>query len=176
MHAITCASSPAPPRSTLKHGSMGSVHVWEGSAARAARSERGRGLPNREGATSGGNTCVSLTPANIAMMQLIVITDQWFPAGRVPVLAGSWLHPCLAAAGAGAQPRATRPSGAALHCGCRRRPQVFKIPGVFGWLSNNRRLTAADPGKSEVPALHPFTACSLPSPTPPGAAWRRLAG
>ena len=57
MHAITCASSPAPPRSTLKHGSMGSVHVWEGSAARAARSERGRGLPNREGATSGGNTC-----------------------------------------------------------------------------------------------------------------------
>ena len=56
MHAITCASSPAPPRSTLKHGSMGSVHVWEGSAARAARSERGRGLPNREGATSGGNT------------------------------------------------------------------------------------------------------------------------
>ena len=57
MHAITCASSPAPPRSTLKHGSMGSVHVWEGSAARAAGSERGRGLPNREGATSGGNTC-----------------------------------------------------------------------------------------------------------------------
>ena len=35
---------------------MGSVHVWEGSAARVARSERGRGLPNREGATSGGNT------------------------------------------------------------------------------------------------------------------------
>ena len=59
MHAITCASSPAPPRSTLKHGSMGSVHVWEGSAARAARSERGRGLPNREGATSGGNTCAT---------------------------------------------------------------------------------------------------------------------
>ena len=55
MHAITCASSPAPPRSTLKQGYMGSVHVWEGSAARAARRERGRGLPNREGATSGGN-------------------------------------------------------------------------------------------------------------------------
>ena len=59
MHAITCASSPAPPRSTLKQGYMGSVHVWEGSAARAARRERGRGLPNREGATSGGNTCWS---------------------------------------------------------------------------------------------------------------------
>ena len=44
----------------LKHGSMGSVHVWEGSAARAARSERGRGLPNREGATSGGNSMAAI--------------------------------------------------------------------------------------------------------------------
>ena len=30
---------------------MWSVHVWEGSASRAALSERERGLPNREGAT-----------------------------------------------------------------------------------------------------------------------------
>ena len=82
MHAITCASSPAPPRSTLKQGYMGSVHVWEGSAARAARRERGRGLPNREGATSGGNTWTGVRTQNFCHFSCHLMCSPLFLLAR----------------------------------------------------------------------------------------------